>query len=92
MLGPEIDYLSCRSIALAMVSSELCDCATEMCVCVCVLGLWRVALNHVCAHFKAYAQSSAQLQTQIGQPQLGKVNASVYIVCVCVNEFPSHCV
>ena len=52
-------------------------------MCVCVLGLWRVALNHVCAHFKAYAQSSAQLQTQIGQPQLGKVNASVYIVCVC---------
>lgn len=29
--------------------------------------------QHVCAHFRAYAQSSAEFQAGIGQPQLGKL-------------------
>ncbi|NWY71679.1 DZAN1 protein, partial [Erithacus rubecula] len=37
-------------------------------------GYWRKQLDHVCAHFRSYAQNSPAFRTLIGEPQMGKIN------------------
>jgi len=36
-------------------------------------GLWRMQVEHVCSHLKAYALSSPDFQSSMGNPQMGKV-------------------
>ena len=38
-----------------------------------VLGLWRMQVEHLCSHFRAYAQGSVDFQNSIGSAQIGKV-------------------
>ena len=36
-------------------------------------GLWRMQVEHACSHLKAYALSSPDFQSSMGNPQMGKV-------------------
>ncbi|KAJ8285123.1 hypothetical protein COCON_G00039730 [Conger conger] len=36
-------------------------------------GYWRKQLDHICAHFRSYAQNNAEFRTLVGEPRMGKL-------------------
>lgn len=54
-------------------------------------GCWRKQLDHVCAHVRSYAQNNLEFRTLIGEPHMGKVGRSLWVISSYGESWKKYC-